>query len=50
MRTLNENPGVWDQLRAESGLIPAAIEEVLRLRTPFTQCGRATTREVELHG
>ena len=50
VRTLDENPGVWDELRAEQGLIPGAIEEVLRLRSPFTQVGRATMREVEMSG
>jgi erythromycin 12 hydroxylase len=50
VRTFDENPGVWDELRADPGLIPGAIEEVLRLRSPFTQVGRATTREVELSG
>jgi erythromycin 12 hydroxylase len=50
VRTFDENPGVWDELRADPGLIPPAIEEVLRLRTPFTQIGRATTRDVERHG
>jgi erythromycin 12 hydroxylase len=50
VRCFDENPGVWDELRTDAGLIPGAIEEVLRLRTPFTQIGRATTREVEFHG
>jgi erythromycin 12 hydroxylase len=50
VRTFDENPGVWAQLRADPGLIPGAIEEVLRLRSPFTQVGRATTRPVELAG
>jgi erythromycin 12 hydroxylase len=50
VRTFDENPGVWDELRADPDLIPGAIEEVLRLRTPFTQVGRATTREVVVGG
>ena len=50
VRTFDENPGVWDELRADPGLIPGAIEEVLRYRSPFTQVGRATTREVEISG
>jgi erythromycin 12 hydroxylase len=45
VRTFDENPGVWDRLRAEPELIPGAIEEVLRLRSPFTQVGRVTTRD-----
>ncbi len=50
VRTFDENPGSWDELCADPALIPGAIEEVLRLRTPFTQIGRATTREVEISG
>ena len=50
VRTFDENPGVWDELRADPGLIPGAIEEVLRYRSPFTQVGRATTRDVEISG
>jgi len=50
VRTFDENPGVWDELRADPDLIPGAVEEVLRFRSPFTQVGRATTREVELSG
>ena len=36
------------QVRADRDLLPAAIEEVLRYRTPFPRLGRITTREVEL--
>jgi erythromycin 12 hydroxylase len=50
VRTFDENPGVWDELRADPALIPAAIEEVLRLRSPFVQVGRATVRAVEVGG
>jgi erythromycin 12 hydroxylase len=50
VRTFDENPGVWDELRADPGLIPGAIEEVLRYRSPFTQVGRATTQDVEISG
>ena len=50
VRTFDENPGVWDALRADPALIPAAIEEVLRLRSPFVQVGRATVRAVEVGG
>ena len=30
VRTFDENPGSWDELRADPALIPGAIEEVLR--------------------
>jgi erythromycin 12 hydroxylase len=50
VRTFDENPGVWDELRADPALIPGAIEEVLRLRSPFVQVGRATVRAVEVGG
>ena len=47
---LHDNPGVAAEVRAEPALLPAAIEEVLRLRTPFPRVGRITTAEVELGG
>jgi erythromycin 12 hydroxylase len=50
VRTLDEQPGLWSRLRAEPGLIPALIEEVLRLRPPFAQVGRMTTRASVLAG
>ncbi|MQA17280.1 MAG: cytochrome P450 [Pseudonocardiaceae bacterium] len=48
VRTFDEHPGVWDELRADPGLIPGAVEEVLRYRSPFTQVGRATLRSAEV--
>ena len=50
VRTFDENPGVWDELRADPTVIPGAIEEVLRLRSPFMQVGRSTWRAVEVGG
>jgi len=50
VRTLDEHPGVFDELRGDPGLIPGAIEEVLRFRSPFTQVGRATQRSAEVAG
>jgi erythromycin 12 hydroxylase len=41
---------VWSVLGEDPTLIPAAIEEVLRLRSPFTQTGRVTMRDVEIAG
>ncbi|HEU0089233.1 MAG TPA: cytochrome P450 [Pseudonocardiaceae bacterium] len=50
VRTFDEHPGVWDELRADPGLIPGAVEEVLRYRSPFTQVARATMHPVEVSG
>ena len=50
VRTFDENPGVWAELRADPALIAGAVEEVLRLRSPFVQVGRATVRAVEVGG
>ena len=43
-------PQAAAEVRADRSLLPAAIEEVLRLRTPFPRLGRMTTRDVELGG
>lgn len=45
-----QQPGVADQLRAAPDAIPRALEEVLRLRSPFTQMPRVATEQVELGG
>lgn len=50
VRTLDEHPGVWDELRADPSLIPGAVEEVLRFRSPFTQVARATMRPAAIGG
>ena len=50
VRTFDEHPGIWDELRGTPDLIPGAIEEVLRYRAPFTQVGRSTLRAVEVGG
>ncbi|MEG3152495.1 cytochrome P450 [Sphingomonas sp. ZT3P38] len=38
------------KLRAEPALIPAAIDEFLRLYTPYRGFARTATRDIELHG
>jgi cytochrome P450 len=43
---LDENPAVAAALRHDATLIPSALEEVLRTRSPFMQTGRVTTRSV----
>jgi cytochrome P450 len=50
MLCLDEHPHVQDELHADRSLVPAALEEVLRYRSPFTQLGRVTMRETELSG
>jgi cytochrome P450 len=47
---LEDCPQAAAELRADRSRIPAALEEVLRLRSPFPQMARYTTREVELSG
>jgi erythromycin 12 hydroxylase len=55
IRTFHDHPladgrDVWTVLAEDPSRIPAAIEEVLRLRSPFTQTGRVTMRDVEIAG
>jgi len=47
---LDENPEQAARIRADRSLVPTAIEESLRLRSPFTALARATMTEVELGG
>jgi cytochrome P450 len=48
--TLLEHPDLLARLRAEPQLIPAAIEEILRYRSPVQFLARIATRDVELGG
>jgi cytochrome P450 len=47
---LHENPEVWDQLRADPALIPAAVEESMRYRPPFPRLGRQVIKDTEIGG
>ncbi|MCR6488766.1 cytochrome P450 [Amycolatopsis sp. OK19-0408] len=47
---LHENPEVWDQLRADPTLIPAAVEESMRYRPPFPRLGRQAKKDVVIGG
>ncbi len=45
-----ENPDQLARLQAAPDLLPSAIEELLRYRSPIQWMPRATRRDVELHG
>jgi cytochrome P450 len=47
---LAQEPELQDRLRSDSSLIPAAIEEILRVDDPLIANRRTTTREVEIQG
>ena len=42
------HPRQWEAVRAEPGLVPNAVNEVLRLETPIQYFSRVTTRDVDL--
>jgi cytochrome P450 len=47
---LSRDPGLQQRLREQPALIPEAVEEFLRLYTPYRGFARTATRELELHG
>jgi cytochrome P450 len=47
---LARHPGLQQQLRGDLGLVPAAVEEYLRLFTPYRGFARTPTRDVEVGG
>jgi cytochrome P450 len=47
---LLEHPGVQDELRADPGLMPGAVEEMLRWWTPVMTFRRTATADCELGG
>ncbi len=47
---LSEHPAQRQVLLADPGLMPRAVEELLRLTSPVQGLSRTTTRSVELHG
>ncbi|MFF9778173.1 cytochrome P450 [Streptomyces sp. NPDC013978] len=47
---LEENPEVAAAVRADRGLIPSVVEEVMRLRPPITVMARVTTEDTEIAG
>ncbi|GCE23440.1 cytochrome P450 [Dictyobacter kobayashii] len=48
--TFTEHPAVFEELRAQPELIPDAIEEVIRYRTPIQRLRRATTVDTQFGG
>ena len=48
MLALIEHPEQWARLRAEPGLLPSAIEEMLRWVTPVVHFRRTATRDTVL--
>jgi cytochrome P450/ferredoxin-NADP reductase len=49
-KLLAENPDQRALLQAHPSLVPAAVEEAMRLITPLQLTARTTSREVTLHG
>jgi cytochrome P450 len=49
-RLLADNPDVQERLRADAGMIPAYLEEVLRIESPFRGHFRVATRDTTLGG
>ncbi len=46
----DEQPGAYERLREQPGLIPDAVEEVLRYRSPVQSMFRSATGETDLGG
>jgi cytochrome P450 len=47
---LSENPAEWDKLRADPGLVPNAVSEMIRWVTPVIHMRRNATEDIELGG
>jgi cytochrome P450 len=50
MELLIEHPEAGEELRENPSLIPAAVEEILRLASPIHSFSRTATRDTELRG
>ena len=44
------NPDQWDAIRADSGLLPNAVKEMVRYASPVIHMRRTATRDTELGG
>jgi cytochrome P450 len=47
---LDQNPAEVDKLRADPGLIPNMVSEIIRWQTPLAHMRRTTTEDVEIRG
>lgn len=47
---LNENPGEYDKLRQNPGLIPNMVPEIIRWQTPLAYMRRTATRDYAIGG
>ena len=47
---LNQNPAEYDKLRADPGLIPSMVSEIIRWQTPLAHMRRRATRDLEFRG
>ncbi len=47
---LNEHPGEYDKLRANPGLIPNMVSEIVRWQSPVIHMRRTATRDTSLGG
>jgi cytochrome P450 len=50
MRALMENPEQRDKVLADPSMVPAVVEEALRMYPAFAHFARTATRDTELHG
>lgn len=47
---LNQNPAQYDKLRANQGLIPGMVSEIIRWQTPLSHMRRTALADFELNG
>jgi cholest-4-en-3-one 26-monooxygenase len=47
---LIENPGEWEKLKADPGLVDTAVEEIVRWTAPVIQFCRTPVEDVEIRG
>ncbi len=47
---LNQNPGEYEKLRRQPGLIPNMVAEIIRWQTPLAHMRRTATQDTELGG